>query len=661
MDWGISVNISDNAFDDPVKSIPHKSTVNKIHGTPAYMSPEIARGDGPNFGPWTDVYLLGAILYEIITRHAPNKSKTLIETVLKASRGEPPVFSSAIPEELQGICKKAMAENHQGRYQTVTLFKQALEAYLSHRESLKISEDADKLFEKINQSSKSMDNAKRNQLYADLSDIIAGYRQALLLWSENYHAKAGEKKARFYFAGLAKEQGDLGLAKTQVQQLSGHEAHALDKNITAAIVKRDKMEKTTRTLRRSVITASVLIMAFIMSTYFALSAMEKVGFNIATQMQTTLINDAMETLENFAKESANAMTLNLEKLEIALQSYAFIVENHLNNISEGLALIRPVVFSRDIDKGVNLPGKLQEIERYQRIDVNGKNVANPVSFESQSFFVPTNVDKAMLMNDIVKIQRALPFVKKLHGDRTKLIVRYITGLDSGLFVMYPAAGNVNDKFDPRNRPWYIHGKKAGQMMITPPYRSASTRKIVFTYQMPIADDKGQFKGVVGVDSELMDLLYTARLPKAWAKKAEVKVVKPSKRKGMDSIIVIAEQNYQSQNKISQNQYDVKMDHIEIPENTAFNTMVENMRNGRSGVAHVHLIQSPYLWSYSPLGVSDTYVLIMVPESVITQNADKVKHNIKTELTHHLWEIAKFIVILLSMVLVVTLVIMRLIK
>ena len=44
-----------------------------IAGTPLYMPPEMAEGRGADCGPWTDVYLLGATLYEVITGKPPRR------------------------------------------------------------------------------------------------------------------------------------------------------------------------------------------------------------------------------------------------------------------------------------------------------------------------------------------------------------------------------------------------------------------------------------------------------------------------------------------------------------------------------------------------------------------------------------------------------------
>ncbi|MFP5291247.1 MAG: protein kinase domain-containing protein, partial [Actinomycetes bacterium] len=65
MDWGIAVDVSERPAPDA--RAPHRTTVASPSGTPSYMPPELAEGRGEEIGPWTDVYLLGATLHEVLT------------------------------------------------------------------------------------------------------------------------------------------------------------------------------------------------------------------------------------------------------------------------------------------------------------------------------------------------------------------------------------------------------------------------------------------------------------------------------------------------------------------------------------------------------------------------------------------------------------------
>ena len=72
MDWGLAVDIREQTAN---RAIP-KSAINNPIGTPGYMPPELASGRGDLIGEWTDVYLLGTILYEILMKEPLHKGRT---------------------------------------------------------------------------------------------------------------------------------------------------------------------------------------------------------------------------------------------------------------------------------------------------------------------------------------------------------------------------------------------------------------------------------------------------------------------------------------------------------------------------------------------------------------------------------------------------------
>jgi serine/threonine-protein kinase len=83
-----------------------------IMGTPAYMSPEQAEGRQQELGPASDIYSLGATLYELLTGREPIQGHCSEEFLIKAKRGEwqpPRKVRKEIPAALDQICRKAMA------------------------------------------------------------------------------------------------------------------------------------------------------------------------------------------------------------------------------------------------------------------------------------------------------------------------------------------------------------------------------------------------------------------------------------------------------------------------------------------------------------------------------------------------------------------------
>ncbi len=90
-------------------------------GTPSYMSPEQARGEGHRLDGRSDVFALGIIMYELLTRKRPFRGSTPNEIYLNIIAVEPPPprsIENDIPEELERICLKALAKRAADRYAT---------------------------------------------------------------------------------------------------------------------------------------------------------------------------------------------------------------------------------------------------------------------------------------------------------------------------------------------------------------------------------------------------------------------------------------------------------------------------------------------------------------------------------------------------------------
>jgi tetratricopeptide (TPR) repeat protein len=90
-----------------------------VMGTPAYMSPEQAKGESKFVGPQADVWALGVILYECLTADRPFKGGTreeLLAAIISADPAPPRRAAPGVPRDLDLICRKCLAKEPHDRY-----------------------------------------------------------------------------------------------------------------------------------------------------------------------------------------------------------------------------------------------------------------------------------------------------------------------------------------------------------------------------------------------------------------------------------------------------------------------------------------------------------------------------------------------------------------
>jgi serine/threonine-protein kinase len=193
LDWGIAVSL----FDDGSGRLPLARDARHAAGTPCYMSPESLALDATPITARTDVYLLGAILFEILTGDPPHAAGSALETIASIVAKDP-VLPEATPAELARICRRAMERAPAARFATAEELRRAIGDHLEHRESGTLAAEADASLAILRAELGAEGPAttgRRQRIYDAFGACRFGYREALRIWPENADARAGLREA----------------------------------------------------------------------------------------------------------------------------------------------------------------------------------------------------------------------------------------------------------------------------------------------------------------------------------------------------------------------------------------------------------------------------------------------------------------------------------
>ena len=104
----------------------------QLLGTPAYMPPELARGDHANVTSRSDIYSIGVVFYELLTgrRAFEGTRSAVVHQALYDDPPAPRALRPTLPRELETICQKAMAKEPERRYETADALAEDLRRFL---------------------------------------------------------------------------------------------------------------------------------------------------------------------------------------------------------------------------------------------------------------------------------------------------------------------------------------------------------------------------------------------------------------------------------------------------------------------------------------------------------------------------------------------------
>lgn len=257
-DWGMAHDLE-------------KGTPPSLGGTPDYMPPEIPRKAFDRIGPQTDIYLLGAVLFQILTGKPPHAG---VETKDRKKAGQSKVLDAYhnrirpadSDSPLLQVALKAMSTDPADRYATVEDMKGAVDEIVRENRNINAS------IEMVQTSKTTLQLAEKSQDYERFNRAIFGFQNAVELWTGNKEAEEQLATARLAFGKCAVAKGDFDLALQTLDRKVPDEATLFDKAQKAktAVLNRESRFKLLRNLFAGVTATFLLVTAGLaLNAYFA--------------------------------------------------------------------------------------------------------------------------------------------------------------------------------------------------------------------------------------------------------------------------------------------------------------------------------------------------------------------------------------------------------
>ena len=306
MDWGIAVAIEK----DPDK--PWASIATGPAGTPAYMAPEMAAHNPSELGIVSDIYLLGAVLYEIVAGTPPHpRTGDTREALLAAAANE--IIPTNKSGELIDIARRAMATNLSDRYQSVQEFQDAIREYRSHRESIKLSESADQHFS----------SAVENQSSDEFARARFAYEEALRLWDGNQSARHGLKVTTLAHAknALDQENYELGISILDAENPSHREL------LTQLEASRAQRRRLAWVSKIAAGTAVAAILSVVVITFYSYGQLKDSARQLESEKETAVQQRKIALTSAREARSAEKVARDAEKKAKSAEKAALAAKN----------------------------------------------------------------------------------------------------------------------------------------------------------------------------------------------------------------------------------------------------------------------------------------------------------------------------------------------
>jgi serine/threonine protein kinase len=529
MDWGLAMVYGQrNPYALDSKKKP------QLVGTPGYLAPEMAKGKMTRLGPATDVYMLGGILYRLLTGKPPHSAESIAAAVNRAARGDvdPPEKiggSALIDPEISRIVMRALAKRIEDRYPSVKELQEEIRGYRANAKSLVVAVRALEMLGEARSmvSTGGGDDPGVRRLekddaalaYGKLSEAIGSFRQAVALWPENREAVKGLLIAWTLQVKLALDQGDLTLARSHLEvagELPGGGVSQPPSQFEGEFEKRArKLGKELRRKQRlqDALARRAAVQRWLIAAIIFLVVAGAVGAFLMLNRQKELAQENLRLTDSMHKKMfAKAVSSHAATVEQYLQDVEHLVVQYRAEAARLLALPPEYIPARPRSRSGRDGFYLDEDyydPRTRPDDVlPSDRYGFPVSLSNTTTklapWAREGEARQRALGDVLRLSRLSDLFANVHASRQDIVWSLI-GTKTGALVSFPGSGRFREKpgYDPTRRHWFLGAVDApdDRPRWKNPHVDAGGQGLIISCTSPVRSG-GKTLGVIGVELAL---------------------------------------------------------------------------------------------------------------------------------------------------------------
>ncbi|MDX2174835.1 MAG: serine/threonine-protein kinase [Candidatus Sumerlaeia bacterium] len=263
MDWGLAMVFDEDRFrleEAEGLGLPMpftRANATNPSGTTSFMAPEQTERSAARLGPWTDIFLLGGVLYYLLSGTPPHDAKdkrqaffqAVVCTVQHPSLRVPP--GRPIPEELAALALRCLAPDPADRPGSALEVAEALRDYLT---------GAGRRRESVRHCAEVEAELPGADDYRSLGELVSRLGNARALWPENPRIEPLRDSVLAEYSERALANGDLALAAAQAERIADNARRGGLESRAAAAAERVRRQHRQR---RSALAAVVVLLALL--------------------------------------------------------------------------------------------------------------------------------------------------------------------------------------------------------------------------------------------------------------------------------------------------------------------------------------------------------------------------------------------------------------